>query len=780
MSHSYRGKMNSNASEFVPSSSSSGTGSAGGSGGPAGWKNPVSGNSRGGQGSQARPRKQEQRKQDRRGSRSHQVVPAYANDYQQEDGQLYQTANKRGQISLNHLLSFQMPPRQLPSANRSVRRKSSVYYEPYNKERFVNANFRFIMDDRGDYTVNVFDPDVVVNWKDIVQAIVPITKPAGCPICLSPPMAPKVTKCGHVYCWPCITHYLQLGENKWRKCPICYDAIYAKDLKSARFSLLQEVGKATTSKPAKVKMVLMKRAINSTIALPRAGYDTWAANGRERPPLVNNANAVPYAKLLLSTPEYLQTEILLREQDQLRQLLKEASAEEAVAKAMAGARLMESHAAMGSERPFIETALREVKENLEALQKSGRVGTGKGSVLEKSAPEVAQPAIWSEQKLLADAAKFQSKKQAEGGFETAFSDDEEPTITNAKAPSGPPLDTLLPRLEPVDSADHNSTAATSERKKKLSNPAQPPSDGLYYFYQSVDGQHLYLHPLDIKVLKFEYEQYSKMPNIIEVDVIKAQESTMNEDLRKRCRYLGHVPLSCDVTFCEVDHKNLVREDTRQAFDKELTQRSNRFKAAERKDKQEREQNGRIGKSMGFSDTDASASATLSSSWEADYAAQFPTTAAIMPPVSSSYSDTASHSSVSPPLRPTDNPSPVGSWSAAPTSSFARIAATSSSSGAVPWTRRPKPRGGAWGGNGGSEDDDEYDIEGFQGWTLDFEEAVMCDDRLATRGGGNAGIVGAGSGTATGGGGGAGGAGKGRAKKAKKVTLVTNGGNRGRQ
>ena len=54
---------------------------------------------------------------------------------------------------------------------------------------------------------------------------------ASCPICLDIPVAAKITKCAHVYCWPCILHYLSLSEKAWAKCPICFDAIEEKDLK---------------------------------------------------------------------------------------------------------------------------------------------------------------------------------------------------------------------------------------------------------------------------------------------------------------------------------------------------------------------------------------------------------------------------------------------------------------------------------------------------------------------------------------------------------------------
>jgi len=90
------------------------------------------------------------------------------------------------------------------------------------------------MHPRSDYAVFTMDADVRVQWEDIEQVLIAV--PQSCPICLQPPVAARVTKCGHVYCFSCILHYLALSDNNkaWRKCPICWDAIYEKDLKSVR------------------------------------------------------------------------------------------------------------------------------------------------------------------------------------------------------------------------------------------------------------------------------------------------------------------------------------------------------------------------------------------------------------------------------------------------------------------------------------------------------------------------------------------------------------------
>lgn len=53
----------------------------------------------------------------------------------------------------------------------------------------------------------------------------------SCPICLYPPLAARITRCGHIFCWPCVLHYLSLSDKSWSKCPICYEAVHTADLK---------------------------------------------------------------------------------------------------------------------------------------------------------------------------------------------------------------------------------------------------------------------------------------------------------------------------------------------------------------------------------------------------------------------------------------------------------------------------------------------------------------------------------------------------------------------
>lgn len=91
-----------------------------------------------------------------------------------------------------------------------------------------------------DYIMNLYDPNEIVNWKVVVQVIYLMinANDVKCPICMETlklMTVPRITKCGHIYCWPCILQYLAFEkERNWKKCPLCNESIYKHEIKGVK------------------------------------------------------------------------------------------------------------------------------------------------------------------------------------------------------------------------------------------------------------------------------------------------------------------------------------------------------------------------------------------------------------------------------------------------------------------------------------------------------------------------------------------------------------------
>ncbi len=114
----------------------------------------------------------------------------------------------------------------------------------------------------------------------------------------------------------------------------------------------------------------------------------------------------------------------------------------------------------------------------------------------------------------------------------------------------------------VDGSTNETTSSSISTTSATTTTTTP---DFYYYYQANDGQHLFLHPLDIKLLKHEFGAYSAFPDKMDVDVIYLSDTTIDEDLRRRCKHLEHLPLSCDAGFVECDWSGVVSQRTMDFF-----------------------------------------------------------------------------------------------------------------------------------------------------------------------------------------------------------------------
>lgn len=186
----------------------------------------------------------------------------------------------------------------------------------------------------------------------------------------------------------------------------------------------------------------------------------------------------------------------------------------------------------------------------------------------------------------------------------AASEDEE-SVTPAKAAlsfveSGPEAYEIghgvLNKTVVADESDiHHSelesdTNAPQEAAPKHHRSGRVPNQltTMYFFYQASNGHHLYLQPLDIRILKQHFDTYDKFPDTITVKVLGIEETSLTEEVRKKCKYLGHLPLGCEVSFLDVALETIVGDEGVKPFETEL-----RMRRAKRKEKEVREERERV-------------------------------------------------------------------------------------------------------------------------------------------------------------------------------------------
>lgn len=381
----------------------------------------------------------------------------------------------------------------------------------------------------GDYVSHTLSPDLLVDWTCIEQInMFGSTEEPQCPICLYHPVAAKMTRCGHVYCWPCILHYLALSDKKsWRKCPICYEAVHIGDLKSA------------VARPQRnyncddvATLQLMCRSKDS-LQVTKVGN---APNGNSSfPCLSDDLSATINSKLVLAKSMDIMS-IIERERNELKcQLTSD------------GIDLDDS--------VFVQQALLLLEEREKLISNEA---TTQDDVIEGAAA-----AALAKLSLNADAKEFvptfddASSASSDNGH---FVIDEETNLT----------------VDDIDIVPNTAVTANSNN---------------FYFYQSSDGQNLYLHSVNVRMLQAMYGSLDAAPKSISGRILQKEVCSMSEDLRKRLKYLQHLPVSSQFEVVEIQlDRSIVSAEVLAKFKDELMRRQ---QIRERRAREERKREKHI-------------------------------------------------------------------------------------------------------------------------------------------------------------------------------------------
>ncbi|XP_060814402.1 E3 ubiquitin-protein ligase RNF10 isoform X1 [Bombus pascuorum] len=447
--------------------------------------------------------------------------------------------------NLNHLLNFHYEPREMRGGSGTWNHGKSIKGLPrnsnrclprvqrhkYSKEQFLQASCQFVVNANGNYTLYLSDPDVLVDWKLIEQIKLHSSENLSCPICLYPPVAGKITRCGHVYCWPCILHYLSLSDKPSRKCPICDESVQKSDLKS-----VNEVTQSTLNLGDTITLRLMRREKGSLLAVP---VGSLIQNPTSFFPLSETISNQVYSKLLIASTEDVMN-IIECERTQLKFELSDNPD--------------------SPENCYFEQALDELsKREGELLQKK------------RNFLQVKSEIPLNETSTLAYKLQIE-KADIEKHLSQSRSQDYEETNTSIKKNKKDVDEEIL------KSAENSSNGVQ----------LTPDIPKFFYFYQAEDGQHLYLHAMNVKMLEMQYGSLENSPHVIMGKLLEKEGGSLTEDLRRRLRYLCHLPLTCQFEVAEIELKPpIVSEEVLSSFQDQLTLR-HRHRQQRERDERKRE------------------------------------------------------------------------------------------------------------------------------------------------------------------------------------------------
>lgn len=474
-----------------------------------------------------------------------------------ELGSVFNPGSKKQ--NYNHLLNFQYSPRgPAPNNNRGrnnrgQRSHQTKHYQApmrksYTKSHYLQANCQFIVKASGDYSVHAADPDTLVDWGMIEQVHLKTsgTDLTSCPICLFPPTAAKISRCGHVFCWPCILHYLALSDDSYRKCPICDQDIEKADLKS-----VVAVPQKNFSTGSTIEMKLMKRERNSLFAVPAPDevLDDFPAVNK---PGLNRS----FVKLLKATSGQVKDNILARERRELEKQWEEEKDQ--------------------PESCFIHEALtllssREVEAIVNLDKNDSKIQEVPKKV--DDLPEIQSLKISCSQKAVDpfDEGNENLDDLITLDDQVAKDISIQPRPRNMSGSSD-----ASSEGDTEDCSDAGVTAADldiSTVQQANAGPQEPRQ--VFYFYQCSDGQPIFLHALNVQMLVKQFGSLENCPETIQAEILEKESTVMTEELRDRLRYMRHLPVASSFEVAELDITQLVSKNTLQCFKDQIDVRRRR-------------------------------------------------------------------------------------------------------------------------------------------------------------------------------------------------------------
>ncbi|KAJ0054690.1 hypothetical protein Pint_02521 [Pistacia integerrima] len=459
------------------------------------------------------------------------------------------SVGKRAQmINGNHLLNFQYDPINRPQYRLTPpppRRQRKI--KPYNKDLFLQANYKFVVLDTGNYIPESMDPDKMLQWEDIICVRYSTPFPVQCPICLEHPLCPQMTSCGHIFCFPCILKYLLMGEDNhkgdcFKRCPLCFVMISPKDLYTIDIENVKQYRVGDT-----IEFMLLTRERDSFTLSQKSKQDKSAL------PCCSDEIYDPFSKFTFTSDVDLSVRKAISDLDGW------------LVRADLG--LVDDLEKL----PYVCAAMEQLEQRKKYWSEHRACDSNKSGNHTDCRNESHGP-LSTENNRDQDACGF--------GHKSASIDVSEQCkllgdLRLDKSSGGTGLGQNADVGELLEGQDTNLSSSYDENKSlqiHFTGSRDVRDKDSYNFYQAVDGQHLIVHPLNMKCLLHHYGSYDMLPDRISGRILQLETVTQSEAIRRRYRYLSHFSLTTTFQLCEIDLSEILPADALFPFMDEIKKR----------------------------------------------------------------------------------------------------------------------------------------------------------------------------------------------------------------
>lgn len=342
-------------------------------------------------------------------------------------------------------------------------------------------------------------------------------------------------------------------KARWKKCPICWDSVYISETRPVRWYTGQEGTPPREGDDVVLRLVM--RQPGSTLALPRDGADVLGKS--EDVPWYFAAEVTDYARIMKGSEEYMIEQFDL----EIEELRRQETEDELM---------------FGEEPEWTRKAVNAVSEAKERIKGIGDPPIPKQPTEKKPKRQPIQFNTFNEESPEMYFVQHASKSGLNLPDEVSTPSALEPEPTQSTPEDG------------LKSHPESRTPLMFPPKgiRPSGNEAHHP-DAPYFFYQAL--LHYYLAPLDIRILKSAFGNFASFPSTLLPRVERVSTGhIMDDDLRKRTKYLSHLPYGCEVGFLECNWTDVVSPEILELFKDDIEKRRKR-----NRDKENREEKDRL-------------------------------------------------------------------------------------------------------------------------------------------------------------------------------------------